>query len=79
MTGDRHLPMKPTNEEDKLKADMMNRPNRWDAVTAEQVREKCRVLGMRAEDVDIISNFVQRRKDGRRFNVQSTYRRFQFN
>ncbi|WP_202817415.1 hypothetical protein [Ornithinimicrobium sp. CNJ-824] len=30
------------NEEDKLKADMMNRPERWAPVTVEQVRTKCR-------------------------------------
>ena len=30
------------NEEDKLKADMMNRPERWVDVPVEQVRAKCR-------------------------------------
>jgi len=67
------------NEEDKLKADMMNRPDRWAPVTVEQVRAKCRDLGMRADDVDTISGFVLRRKEGRRFNVRSSYRTFQFN
>lgn len=66
------------NEEDKLKADMMNRPERWVSVSVEQVRMKCRQLGMRPKDVDTISDFVQRRKEGRRFNVRSTYRTFQF-
>lgn len=66
------------NEEDKLKADMMNRPERWVPVTVEQVRAKCRALGMKANDVDTIVDFVQRRKDGRRFNVRSSYRDFQF-
>lgn len=67
------------NEEDMLKADMMNRRERWAPVTVEHVRAKCRQLGMRADDVDTIAGFVQRRKDGRRFNVQSSYRTFHFN
>lgn len=66
------------NEEDKVKADMMNRPDRWAPITVEQVRAKCRELGMRGEDADTIANFLQRRKEGRRFNVRSLYRTFQF-
>ena len=66
------------NEEDKLKADMMNRPDRWLPVTVDQVKAKCRQLGMRPKDVDTIAEFVQRRKDGRRFNVRSSYRTFSF-
>lgn len=66
------------NEEDKLKADMMNRPERWQPVTVDQVRAKCRALGMRADDVDTIVDYVQRLKDGRRFNVRSSYRTFEF-
>lgn len=67
------------NEEDKLKADMMNRPERWAPITVEQVRAKCRELGMRPNDVDTVAGYLQRRKDGRRFNVRSSYRDFQFN
>lgn len=67
------------NEEDMLKADMMNRPDRWASITVDQVRAKCRTLGMRGADVDTIAGFLQRRKDGRRFNVRSSYRTFQFN
>lgn len=67
------------NEEDKLKADMMNRPDRWLPITPEQVRAKCRELGMRPNDIDTVVGFLQRRKDGRRFNVQSSYRTFHFN
>ncbi len=66
------------NEEDKLKADMMNRPERWVSVTVDQVRAKCRELGMRPNDVDTVAGFLQRRKEGRRFNVRSSYRDFQF-
>jgi hypothetical protein len=66
------------NEEDKLKADMMNRPERWLSVTVEQVRAKCRQCGMSPKDVDTVADFVQRRKDGRHFNVRSSYRSFQF-
>ncbi|GAA2394715.1 hypothetical protein [Gordonia cholesterolivorans] len=66
------------NEEDKLKADMMNRPERWVPITVDQVRAKCRALGMRGTDVDTIASFLQRRKEGRRFNVSSSYRTFHF-
>lgn len=66
------------NEEDKLKADMMNRPARWADVTVEQVRTKCRELGMQPKDVDTVADFLQRRKEGRRFNVRSSYRDFHF-
>lgn len=66
------------NEEDKLKADMMNCPQRWEHVTVEQVRAKCRALKMRPKDVDTIAGFLRRRKEGRRFNVQSSYRTFRF-
>ncbi|MCT2224941.1 hypothetical protein [Microbacterium paraoxydans] len=66
------------NEEDKLKADMMNRPERWQPVSVEEVRAKCRQLGMRADDVDTIAGYLQRRKEGRRFNVRSSYRTFAF-
>lgn len=64
------------NEEAKLKADMMNRPDRWVPITVGQVRVKCRALGTRGKDVDAIAGFLQRRKEGRRFNVQSSYRTF---
>ncbi|MFJ2469539.1 hypothetical protein [Glutamicibacter sp. NPDC087583] len=66
------------NEEDMLKADMMNQPERWVSISVEQVRAKCRALGMHPKDVDTVAGFLQRRKDGRRFNVQSSYRDFQF-
>ena len=63
----------------ELKADMMNRPERWVSVTVQQVRAKCRELGMRSNDVDTIADYLQRRKEGRRFNVRSSYRDFRFN
>lgn len=67
------------NEKDKLRADMMNRPDRWRDVTVEQVRAKCRALGMRPDDVDTITGYLQKRKDGKRFNVRTSYSTFQFN
>jgi hypothetical protein len=66
------------NEEDKLKADMMNCPERWARVTVEQVRAKCRELKMRPNDVDTIADFLERRKQGHRFNLRSSYRDFKF-
>lgn len=66
------------NEEDKLKADMMNCPERWAPVTVEQVRAKCRDLKMRPNDIETIAGLLERRKQGRRFNVRSSYRDFRF-
>lgn len=66
------------NEEDKLKADMMNCPERWEPVTVEQVRAKCRELKMRPNDVETIAGFLERRKQGRRFNVRSSHRDLRF-
>lgn len=66
------------NEEDKLKADMMNRPERWTSVTVEQIRTKCRELKMRPNDINTIVGLLERRKQGRRFNVRSTYRAHHF-
>jgi len=66
------------NEEDMIKADMMNRPERWTSVSAHQVRAKCRQLGMRPGDVDTITDLVQSRRSGWEFNVLGAYRAFQF-
>lgn len=66
------------NEEDKLKADLMNRTSRWDGVSPDIVRAKCRALGMRPTDVDTVVGIIQRRLDGGRFNVQTSYRGFHF-
>ncbi|RBP65027.1 hypothetical protein DFO66_105133 [Brevibacterium sanguinis] len=66
------------NEADKLKADMMNRPDRWASLTVEQVRAKCRALGMSADDTETIAGFLQRRTEGRRLNVRSSFRTFHF-
>ena len=67
------------NEEDKLKADMMNCPERWESVSVEQVRAKCRELGMRPKDVDTVCGLLERRKQGHRFSVRNGYRDFRFN
>jgi len=37
------------------------------------------MLGMRPNDIDTVARYLQRRIEGRRFNVQSSYRTFQFN
>ena len=66
------------NEKDKLKADMMNCPDRWKPVTVEQVRARCKELGMQPKDVNTIAELLQRRKDGHSFRVGSSYRNFHF-
>ncbi|UVY83218.1 hypothetical protein NLU66_13490 [Brachybacterium sp. NBEC-018] len=67
------------HEEQKLKADMMHRPDRWRVVTVEQVRDRARALGLSPNDVDTICGYLQRRKDGRWFQVGRSYRGFAFN
>lgn len=66
------------NEEDKFNADMMNCPERWAPIAVEQVRSKCRELKMRPNDIETITGFLERRKQGRRFKLRSTYRDFRF-
>lgn len=67
------------NEVDKLKADLMNRPNRWQDVTPDEVRKECRRLGMRPADTNTVVELVTRRKQGRRFNLaRSSYKNFAF-
>lgn len=66
------------HEEQKLKADMMHRPERWASVTVKQVRERSRALGLSPNDVDTICGYLQRRKDGRRFAVDRSYWGFTF-
>ncbi len=67
------------NEKEKLKADMMNRPERWRGVTVHEVRAMCRELGMLPDDIDTIAELLKRRKEGRRFVVRHPYRHYQFN
>lgn len=66
------------HEEQKLKADMMHRPDLWASVAVKQVRERCRALGLSPNDVDTIGEYLRRQKDGRRFNLSHRYRNFQF-
>ncbi|WPF65670.1 MULTISPECIES: hypothetical protein [unclassified Corynebacterium] len=66
------------NEEEKLKADMMNRPQRWASVTVDQVRARCKDLGMRPNDVDTVTGLLQRRKEGHSFRRTGPYRDFHF-
>lgn len=66
------------NEKEKLKADMMNRPERWKSVTVSEVRAKCRELGMRPDDEDTIAELLGRRMQGRNFVVRPQYRHYEF-
>lgn len=49
------------------------------SITVEQIRARCCLLRMRDDDVDTIADLLQRRKEGRRFNVRSSYRTVEFN
>ena len=68
------------NEVEKLKADLMNRPDRWKAVTPQQVRRECKRSKISPNDVDLIVDLVTRRQQGKRFNLSgSSYKHFTFN
>ena len=66
------------NEEDKLKADLMTRTQRWLGLPIDHIRLKCRELGLRPADVDTITGLILRRQEGRRFNVRRGYKDFHF-
>lgn len=66
------------NEQHKLKADIRNRPKRWVDVTGDQVRAKCRELGMPPNDIDKITEIIESGKEGHRFRVEKQYRNFYF-
>lgn len=67
------------NEVDKLKADLMNARARWHGVSVLQVTDRCRALGMRAEDVATIADLITRAQEGRRLVPGKTYRAYRFN
>lgn len=67
------------NEVDQLKSDLMECPARWEAVTAEQVKQECLHLGMKLTDVDKITELVARRQHGSTFNLsKSSYKGWKF-
>ena len=66
------------NEEDKLKADLMNRTQRWLGLPIDHIRLKCRELVLRPADADTITGLILRRQEGRRFNVRRGYKDFYF-
>ncbi|MBN9644277.1 hypothetical protein ACFSSC_03170 [Corynebacterium mendelii] len=66
------------NEVAKLKSDMMLCPQRWEAVSVEQLRSCCVELGMRPKDVDTVARLLERRKKGHRFSVPREYKGFRF-
>lgn len=67
------------NEIEKLKSDLMEKPDRWIRVTPDQVRRECRRLGMRPKDADTVAELVTRRQQGGRFNLgKSSCKGFSF-
>ena len=74
-TSDNKLPWQ---EKDQLKSDMMKNMVYWRTVTPEQVKEKCFELGMSVADGDEVAGMLQRRLDGHRFQVRSSYGDFEF-
>lgn len=66
------------NEQAKLKTDLMNVPQRWVEVLVEQVGARCHQLGMRPQDVDLITDLIARAQAGSRLVPQPTYQDFRF-
>lgn len=66
------------NEEAKLKADLMNVSARWRGVPVSEITARCRVLGMRAEDIALVADLVTKAQAGRRLVPQRSYRGFRF-
>lgn len=66
------------NEEHKLKADMMNMPARWTAITPEELHIACLDAGMSDADASTVSGLQRTRKAGKRFSVRSSYKDFHF-
>lgn len=66
------------NEEAKLKADMMRHMDRWSLVTTEEIRDECRLLGMREEDIRTICDMHARCLQGRRLVPAPSYRTFEY-
>ena len=65
-------------EKEKLKADLMNEPQRWSRISSEHLRARALNAGMRAEDADLIAELVRKRGKGRRLVPKATYRHFRF-
>ncbi|WP_051668086.1 MULTISPECIES: hypothetical protein [unclassified Microbacterium] len=66
------------NEQEKLKADLMNVPERWVVITPEKLRARAVWAGMRSEDADLIADYLRRRKQGRRLMPKAGYRDYRF-
>ncbi|MEI3866630.1 hypothetical protein V6S02_05975 [Microbacterium sp. CCNWLW134] len=66
------------NEQAKLKADMMNVPDRWRVIDPAEFRAQALALGMRTEDADEITDYLKRRLQGRRLVPTRSYRDFKF-
>ena len=66
------------NEVAKLKADLMNVRARWLGVPMEEIGDRCRQLGMRAEDVAEVTYLIRKAQEGRRYVPQQSYRSFRF-
>lgn len=66
------------NEVAKLKADMMNVPERWVPVTVDALRSRCVAAGLSTEDSDTVADLLSKRKAGRRLVPQASYRAHRF-
>ena len=66
-------------ERDRIKADMMNVPNRWKAsrVTPSALEDKCRAVGLKDKDATEIAQWLRKRHAGRQLRPRY-YKDFRF-
>lgn len=67
------------NEEAKLKADLMNTPNRWRHVSVQAASKRLLSLGMSPEDTRTLTEYISRAQSGKRLVPHKSYRDFKFN
>lgn len=66
------------NEVAMFKADLMNVPERWHAIDPAAFRAACVDAGMRAVDADELTDYLRRRKQGKRLVPVRSYRSHKF-
>lgn len=66
------------DEVDKLKADLMNSPERWAGVPVDHIQAACLALGLLPDDTSTISQLVTDRHTGRRLVPAPRYAGFRF-
>lgn len=66
------------NEVAKVKADMMNVRERWLTVDPGAFRSRCQEVGMTADEVAEMGDYLRRTQAGQRLVPQKSYRAYRF-